>query len=125
MPHKIQNLLYPKLSYTIVGLCFDVHNELGSFSREKQYCDLLENRLKEGKITYKRELLIADTGNILDFLIDNKIALEAKTKRILTKKDYYQLQRYLQVSKVKLGLLINFRNKVLSPKRVIRLDKKH
>jgi hypothetical protein len=46
-------------------------------------------------------------------------------KRILTKEDYYQLQRYLQESRAKLGLLVNFRNKYIKPKRVVRIDTKN
>ena len=36
--------------------------------------------------------------------------------------DYYQLQRYLQISNIKLGLLVNFRNQYLKPIRVIKID---
>ena len=73
---------------------------------------------------YKREISIANTGNILDFLINNKVILEVKAKRVITKADYYQTQRYLQESKAKLGIIINFRNKYLSPKRIVRISKK-
>jgi len=40
------DLLYPKLSYLVVGFCFDAHNKLGRFAREKQYGDYIEGRLK-------------------------------------------------------------------------------
>lgn len=56
-------LLYPELSYIVVGVCFSVHNELGPYAREKQYGNLIEKKLKEAKIPFKRELLISDTGN--------------------------------------------------------------
>lgn len=119
---KKDKLLYPKLSYLIVGLCFNIHNERGPYAREKQYGDLIEKSLKEANIPFKREVKISDSGNVIDFIIDNKVVLEIKAKRILLKSDYYQLQRYLQESKIKLGLLVNFRNKYIKPARIVRID---
>jgi len=116
-------LIYPKLSYTVVGICFTVHNELGNFAKEKQYNNLIEKQLIESRIPYKRELNIGDSGNIIDFLIEEKIILEIKAKRIITKNDYFQIQRYLQESQIKLGILINFRDKYIKPHRVVRIDK--
>jgi len=115
-------LIYPELSYLLVGICFSTHNELGPYAREKQYSSLIEKKLNESNLLFKREYRIGDIGNILDFIVDKKIILEIKAKRILTKDDYYQLQRYLQDSRLKLGLLINFRNKYLKPIRIVRID---
>ncbi len=119
---KNNKIIYPELSYVITGICFDTHNELGRYSREKQYADIIEKKLKEIKIPYKREFFIGDSGDIVDFLIDNKIILEIKTKRIITRDDYYQIQRYLQSTNLKLGLLINFRTPYIKPLRIIRID---
>lgn len=121
--NKKPELIYPELSYTLTGVCFAVHNELGPYAREKQYGNAIETKLKEIGIPYKRELQISDSGNIVDFLIDGKIVLELKSIRILSKMEYFQMQRYLQESKIKLGLLVNFRNKYIKPVRVIRIDK--
>ena len=117
-----EKLIYPELSYTIVGICFETHNELGRFSREKQYGDLLEKKLEEAKISYEREYQILKTGNQADFLIDGKIILEIKAKSLITKEDFYQLQRYLQSSGKKLGLMVNFRNRYIKPIRIVRID---
>ncbi len=117
-----QKVLHPELSYLITGILFDTHNKLGQYAREKQYGDLIEEKLKTAKIPYKRELGVANSGNILDFLIDDKVVLELKTERILTKDNYRQIQNYLQQTKIKLGLLVNFRPKYLKPVRVIRID---
>ncbi len=114
-------LLYPDLSFDMVGLCYTVHNEIGKFSREKQYADLLEQKLKENGITYKRELRIGDTNNILDFLIEDKIILELKAKPFVASGDYDQIQRYLQATGIQLGIIVNFGGTYVRSHRVIRV----
>jgi len=115
-------LIYPEESYELTGILFEVHNELGRYCREKQYCDLIEKKLIERKKEYKREYRVLDTGNITDLIFENKIVLEAKAKNSTTKEDYYQIQRYLQATNIKLGFLVNFRDRYLKPIRVVRID---
>lgn len=119
-----EKVIYPELSYSLTGILFSVHNTLGQFAREKQYGDLIEDKLKELKITYKREFRIGNSGNIVDFIIDDKIILELKTVRFLTKECYRQIQNYLQQTGYKLGILVNFQGRYVKPVRVIRLDHK-
>ncbi|MDP1689330.1 MAG: GxxExxY protein [bacterium] len=121
-----EKVIYPELSYLIYGFCFKIHNELGRFLNEKQYGDALEKLLKENKINYIREFALPlsfdgekPRRNIVDFLIEDKIILEFKVKQFLTKEDYYQLKRYLVSSSKKLGILFNFRQQALSPKRIL------
>jgi GxxExxY protein len=78
------------------------------------------------KIKYLREFNIPPSfngekknRNRPDFIIENKIIIEFKTKTIITKEDYFQMQRYLTTSKKKLGLITNFRQKYIKPKRII------
>lgn len=118
----VAELVFKELSFKINGVLFAVHNELSRYCREKQYGDLLEKKLKESGIKYKREVKIGNSGNVADFIIENEIVLELKAKPVVLKDDYYQLQRYLQSLNIKLGLLVNFRNKYLKPIRVIRID---
>jgi hypothetical protein len=74
-------VVYAKLSFIIVGVCFDVHNQLGRYCREKQYGDLVEEILTERGIPFLREVVINNTGNIVDYIVDGKIILELKTKK--------------------------------------------
>jgi len=119
---KGDNLFYGDLSYQLTGILFNVHNELGRYSREKQYGDLLEKYLKLENIKYNRELRIGETGNVADFLVDDKIIIELKAKPVILKDDYYQVQRYLQSLNKKLGILVNFRNKYIKPIRIIKIE---
>lgn len=119
-------LIHPELSYKITGILFAVHNELGRFLNEKQYADAIEGYLKKLKIAYEREKILPpvfeqelEGRNKLDFLIEGKLILEIKTKRVLARDDYYQTKRYLTVLNKKLGLLVNFRDKYIRPKRIL------
>ena len=119
-------LIYPKLSYEINGVLFDVHNELGRYCNEKQYGDLIESKLKERGMNFEREKFLPESfegekanRHRIDFLIDNQIILELKAKRIIERVDFYQTKRYLVACNKKLGLIVNFREKYLKPKRVI------
>ncbi len=120
--NNTNKLIYPELSYIVTGICFSAQNDIGRYSREKQYGDIIEEKLKEIKLPYKRELSVKGDGNVLDFLIDEKIILEIKAKRMVTKEDYFQTQRYLQNLNIKLGLLVNFRDKFIKPIRIVRID---
>lgn len=120
--HNDSRVIYPELSYAIVGACFVAHDEIGLYGREKQYGDIFERELRLKEIPYKRETGIAQSGNVVDFIVDGKIIIELKSKRILTPSDYEQTQRYLQETGLRLGLLINFRDRYLKPKRIVKID---
>ncbi len=114
-----KEFLYGNLSYTLNGILFLVHNELGRFCREIQFANLIELKLKEKNIRYQREVSINGTNNVVDFIIEDAIVLELKAKPFLTKDDYYQIKRYLQATNLELGILVNFRARYLSPKRIL------
>lgn len=97
-------------------MLFKVHHSLGRFKNEKQYADALEQLLKENASRYKREVALLKSfkrekfrRNIPDFLIDDKIILDIKAKRLITKEDYFQMRRYLSSYEKKLGIIVNFR----------------
>ncbi|OGE82103.1 MAG: hypothetical protein A3B10_00680 [Candidatus Doudnabacteria bacterium RIFCSPLOWO2_01_FULL_44_21] len=120
------NLVYPKESYRVTGVLYATHNELGRFCNEKQYCDRVEQIFKELGIKYEREKILPPSfeaelpgRNKIDFIVEGKIILECKAKRVLTREDYYQAKRYLRSYNKKLALLVNFRDKYIRPKRIL------
>ncbi|MBP9686504.1 MAG: GxxExxY protein [Candidatus Doudnabacteria bacterium] len=56
------------------------------------------------------------------FLVEDVIVLELKAKPFLLREDYVQVQRYLHIANVRLGILVNFRPRYLQPKRILRPD---
>lgn len=127
----MKDVVYPELSYKINGILFSAHNQLGQFCNEKQYCDFIEKQLKDAGLDYEREKIIPSSfesefkgRNKVDFLVEDKIILETKAKRIVTNEDYYQVKRYLGAFNKKLGILVNFRKKYITPKRILNSSAK-
>lgn len=130
MKNHQPDLIYKELSFKIVGLLYTIHNELGRYCNEKQYGDKLEELLKSNSIKYQREFILPISfssemkgRNKVDFIVDDKIILEFKNKRRLERLDYYQLQRYLRAADKKLGIIVNFHQQNLTPKRILNSDK--
>lgn len=120
------NLLYKELSFDINGILFAIHNSVGKFANEREVNDEIEKLLQAKNILYIREwpILIANHEanqeyHRADFLIDGKIILEIKYKKFLTKQDYDQTKRYLNAAQISLGILVNFRDNRIYPKRIL------
>lgn len=105
----------------------EVHNQLGKGFNEVVYSDALEIEFIDNNIKYSKEKKynISYKGNILphkyraDFIINDKIVLEIKAIQCLSSSHVKQTLNYLAVSKLKIGLLINFGEDSLKYKRVI------
>ena len=126
---KGSKIIYPELSYKLNGIFYKVHNQLGRFCREKQYCDAIQNLLKDTPLKYEREKqlpveILHRNTNKVDFIINNQILVEAKTKRYITREDYNQMKRYLKAAGLKLGIIVNFREQSIRPRRVINSEVK-
>lgn len=119
-------LLYPELSYKLCGLMFETHNALGRYRNEQIYADFFESLLKKENVKYQREYQLPESfegeagrRNIADFYIDGKIIIEMKARRVISREDYYQVKRYLAAIGAKLGLIVNFQQKYLQPRRIL------
>ncbi len=121
------DILYPQESHRIIGLCMEVHSELGKGYDEVIYKDALEVEFRVAAIPFARErqYKVIYKGVVLphkyfgDFVLDDKILLEAKAAECLTKSHVRQVLNYLAASKLRLGLLVNFGEDSLVFKRVI------
>ena len=108
-------LYYKDLSYEVVGLAFEVFNNLGYGYREKLYHRGYEEELINKKLGYKREVPIVLRYKdkiigkyFIDFVVENKIVIEFKVANDFYTRDIKQLISYLKATGMKLGILIIF-----------------
>ncbi|MGB6268760.1 MAG: GxxExxY protein [Olleya sp.] len=124
----MSELIYKDESYEIIGVLFEVYNNLGSGFSEIVYKDAIEYELKTRNISFKREkeYTVTYKDTVLshkfyaDFVIYNKIILEIKVAREIHDKHIAQCLNYLKVSNNKLAILANFKNQSLEYKRIIK-----
>jgi GxxExxY protein len=129
----MNELLYKDEVFKLVGLCMEIHRELGKGLDEVIYKDAFVVELQRAKIPFARELKyeVNYKGVILphhyraDFVRWNKILFEAKAVEALTEAHVKQVLNYLAAAKLELGLLVNFGADSLEWKRVVlsRRDK--
>ncbi len=125
---KREDILYPELSYEIMGCAFEVFNQLGPGQAEKTYHNAMILVFKEKKVSFKSQVyfpvMFKDKvigKNVFDFLVDEKIIVELKKDIRYSKVHLDQVVNYLKVSNLKLALLINFTNDGVTSKRVINV----
>lgn len=123
-------LIYPKLSYQIVGILFEVHNTLGYGHREITYQKAIVQALKDIKINFSEQLSVdlkykekIIKKYRLDFLIDNKLVLEIKVGERFNKENTAQVYDYLKAKGLKLGIIGNFTKYGVKFKRIINKNK--
>jgi len=125
---KRKDLVYPELSYQIVGMLFEVFRELGSGYQEKYYQKAIAKELKYCGIKYGEQVPVplvykGDKIGIyyLDFLIEDKIVLEIKKEKHFSRKNIEQVFGYLKSRGMKLGILANFTKDGLRFKRIVNI----
>ncbi|MBI4135686.1 GxxExxY protein [Candidatus Uhrbacteria bacterium] len=110
-----EKVVHKELSYKIVGIAFDVYNELGSGYQEKYYQRGFAEGLKKSSLKFNREVFIPirfkeeSIGRYyLDFLVDSKVIVELKKGDYFGKKNIEQVNAYLKATNLQLAILINF-----------------
>jgi len=126
---KRKDLIYPELSYQIVGILFEVYNQLGPGYPEKYYQKAISAELKRCNLSFREQVftplkLKGETigRNYLDFLIEDRIILEIKKGTRFSGRNIEQVITYLKTAGLKLGIIANFGPKELKFKRIINLN---
>ena len=124
-------IIYKEESYKIIGICFEVHNNLGPGFIEIVYKDALEYEFKKAGIPYEREKeyevnykdIILRHKFYADFVVYDSIILEVKSVQGIADEFIALAINYLKVSGNKLALIVNFGELKLNSKRIV-LDEK-
>ena len=110
-----------ELSGKVIGLCIEIHRELGPGLLESAYEECLAYELTRAGLRFERQRALPvrykevqlDCGYRLDFVIEGVLILELKAVTELHPIHEARLLTYLKLDKKSLGLLINFNVPVL------------
>jgi GxxExxY protein len=105
-----------EISQIVVNSCFKIHTQLGPGLFESVYEEILYYELIQSGISVERQKgipvrwdnLVMEVGFRADLIVDNKVILELKSIETIAPVHQKQLQTYLKLTGLKLGLLINF-----------------
>ncbi|MES2747820.1 MAG: GxxExxY protein [Bacteroidota bacterium] len=121
------NIIYKSESYKLLGILFEVHNNLGKGFLEIVYKDAIEYELEKSKIFFEREKVYSVKYKeaelkhkfYADFVVLDKIILEVKSSNCISDSHIAQAMNYLKVSGNRLAIIVNFNNESLEYKRII------
>ena len=99
----------------IIGMFYDVYNELGNGFLESTYAEAMVIALNQSGLRAIREVPVPvwfrgkTIGQYFaDMVVDNTVLLELKAARSLESAHEAQLLHYLRATEIEVGLLLNF-----------------
>ena len=107
------------LLYLIVGAIYKVHEELGPGLNEYVYQEALDLELKEEGLSFEREKTFhpiyrgkqLNATYRLDFIYHDLAIIECKAVEKLHAEHRAQLFNYMRLTKLPMGILVNFSQK--------------
>jgi len=109
------SLKHAELTEEIIGVFYDVYNELGYGFLESVYQESLVIALRQAGLVVDRQVPLPvwfrehKVGDFrADLMVENSVLLELKSARLLTADHEAQLLHYLKSTEVEIGLLLNF-----------------
>ena len=119
--------IYHDIMYLLVGAIYNVHNELGPGLNEDIYQEGLAMQLEEDHISFEKEREFTPQYHErtmsakyrLDFVCLDSIIIECKAVEQITINHRAQLFNYMRLTKLPIGLLVNFSQKSATIERYI------
>ncbi len=109
------------LTDQVIAAAIEVHRELGPGLLESAYEQCLCHELHLRGLTFRRQVELPvvykgtrlDCGYCIDLIVDEQVIVELKAVEKLLPVHEAQLMTYLRLTKLRVGLLINFNVPVL------------
>ncbi len=105
-----------ELAKIALDLCFKIHKLYGPGLFESVYEEIVCYELGKMNIAFERQKAIPlvheevklDAGFRADLILENKLLVEFKSVEAVADVHYKQVQTYLKLTDLKLGILVNF-----------------
>ncbi len=122
----MENFIHKELTYKIIGAAYEVYNALGSGFLEKVYENAMLIELESVGLKVQQQAPIKVTYNgktigeyFADLLVEEKVIVELKSVTELTSIHEVQLVNYLRATGMRVGLLINFGDKIKVKRKIL------
>ena len=110
-----------QLSEKVIGLCIEIHRNLGPGLLESAYEECLCYELSKAGIPFERQKPVTvkykevnlDCGFRIDVLVDQQLIVELKSVEKVLPIHEAQIITYLKIADMRAGLLINFNSVIL------------
>lgn len=110
-----KNFKHRELTQKIIGVFYEVYNELGHGFLESVYENAMAIALRQAnlQVIQQSPVPVHFRGQVIgdfraDILVENTIILELKAARMLDNAHEAQLLNYLKATEIEVGLLLNF-----------------
>jgi GxxExxY protein len=105
-----------EIAKIVVDISYQIHKTYGPGLFESVYEEIFCYELKKYDLFFERQTIIPvyheeiklESGFRADLIIENKLICEFKSIEALLPVHFKQVQTYLKLTKIKLGMLINF-----------------
>jgi len=110
-----------EIAKIVVDTCYKIHVKLGPGLLESAYEEILYYELKKLGLHVERQKIIPliwddlkmDKGYRVDLIVERKVIVELKSIEKVAPVHYKILLTYLRIADKKLGLMINFGEKLI------------
>jgi GxxExxY protein len=123
---KVEDFPCKQETHAIIGFAFAVLNELGHGLNEKLYENSLVVEFKRGGVAFdqQRRFEVLYKGeyvgeHIPDLIVYGMVVVDTKCTDRITDHERGQMMNYLRITKLPVGLILNFKHAKLEYERIV------